>query len=73
MNDDLLVRPGGIARGAKVYTVVVSRGMQKVEQDQQLTTIAEALDDIAKQAGSYRREQAILQAASDLWDVLAER
>ena len=57
----------------RTVTVRLHPHMTRAEVNEQLETIAGLLDDMAQQAGTWKREQAILQAAADLYDVLAER
>lgn len=70
---ELVIRPGGIIQGARVFTLTVADNMTAAEIDQQLENIADALDVLSTRAGGYYSEQGILQAAADVYDVLAER
>lgn len=65
-------RPGGIM-STRAFTITVSDLMSSSAVDIQLTTIAEALDALAEQVDGYHEQQGILQAAADVYDVLAGR
>lgn len=70
---ELVVRPGGIIQGARVFTLTVADNMTAAEIDQQLENIADALDVLSTRAGGYYSEQGIAQSAADVWDVLSYR
>ncbi|MDO4538254.1 MAG: hypothetical protein Q4B54_08835 [Coriobacteriales bacterium] len=68
---NITTRPGG-RMNSKTFIVTALQGMSTRAMNDELQTLATALDAFAAMEPRYHRQQAISQAASDLWDMLAE-
>lgn len=66
-----ITRPGG-RTNSRTFIVTALQGMSTRAMNDELTTLATALDAFAEIEPRWHRQQAVSQAAADLWDLLAE-